>query len=95
MVLDQSTVLFQKGEGYYNLCGFRSKHTNISKWGGVITICVVLDRNGGNVMSYSSSQNSHFEKLKVDFNDKLVANLQRVVPSQEVFQSLSISITNH
>ena len=43
MVLDQSTVTFKKewGAGYYNLCGFRPKHSNISKGDG-ITICVVL-----------------------------------------------------
>ena len=45
---------------------------------------------GGNVMRYSSSQSSHFEKLKVDFIDQLVANLQSRFPSQEVFHSLSI-----
>ena len=37
---------------------------------------VLLDINGGNVMRYSSSQNSHFEKVKVDFIDQLVANFQ-------------------
>ena len=44
MVLDQSTVTFQKGGGggIYNLCGIRPKHSNISKGGGGITICVVL-----------------------------------------------------
>ena len=68
MVLDQSTVTFQKGWGrglqtYYNLCGIRSKHSNISKRGG-ITICVVLDQNHGNVMFY-----------------QLVSNLQSMVPS--------------
>lgn len=45
---------------------------------------------GGNVMRYSSSQSSHFDKLKVDFIDQLVANLQSRFPSQEVFHSLSI-----
>ena len=31
---------------YYNCCGIRPKHSNISKRGvGVITICVVLDKN--------------------------------------------------
>ena len=67
----------------YSNCSdlYRSlKHSNISKRGGgvelfSITICVVLlDKNGGNVMRYSSSQNSHFEKLKVDFIYQLVAN---------------------
>ena len=64
------------------------KHSNISKrvGGGFelvsITICVVLlDKNGGNVMRYSSNQNSHFEKLKVDFIDQLVANFQSMFPS--------------
>lgn len=41
---------------------------------------------GGNIMRYSSSPSSHFEKLKVDFIDQLVANLQSRFPSQEVFQ---------
>jgi methionyl-tRNA synthetase len=31
VVLDQSTVTFQKGWGIYNLCGIRPKHSNISK----------------------------------------------------------------
>ena len=51
---------------YYNLCGIRPKHSNISKKGGGITICVLLDQNGSNVMRYStnsSSQNSQFENL--------------------------------
>ena len=32
---------------YYNCCGIRPKHSNISKrvGEGVITICVVLDQN--------------------------------------------------
>ena len=32
---------------YYNCCGIRPKHSNISKRGGegVITICVVLDQS--------------------------------------------------
>ena len=35
VVLDQSTVMFQKGGGgYYNLCGIRPKHSNVSKGGG-------------------------------------------------------------
>jgi hypothetical protein len=52
VVLDQSTVTFQKGWGrglqtYYNLCGIRSKHSNISKrvGEGVFTICVVFDQS--------------------------------------------------
>ena len=57
MVLDQSTVIFQKKGGYYNLCGIRSKHSNISKKGGGITICVVLDQNHGNVMFYQLVSN--------------------------------------
>ena len=67
MVLDQSTVTFQKGwgRGYYNLCGIRSKHSNISKKGGwSITICVVFDQNSANVMFY-----------------QLVANLQSMFTS--------------
>ena len=67
MVLDQCTVTFQKvwGGDYYNLCGIRSKHSNISKKGeGGITICVVLDQNHGNVMFY-----------------QLVSNLQSMFPS--------------
>ena len=51
---------------YYNLCGTRPKHSNISKKGGGITICVLLDQNGSNVTRYStnsSSQNSQFENL--------------------------------
>ena len=62
-----------------NLCGISPKHSNIFKKGGgwIITICVVLlDINGGNVVRYSSSQNSHFEKVKVDFIDQLVANFR-------------------
>jgi hypothetical protein len=42
---------------------------------------VLLDKNGGNVMRYSSSQNSHFEKVKVDFIDQLVANFRSMFPS--------------
>ena len=50
---------------YYNLCGIRPKHSNISKKeGGGITICVVLDQNRGNVMFY-----------------QLVANLPSMLPS--------------
>jgi hypothetical protein len=61
----------------------------------VITICVVLDQNGGNVMRYSSSQNSQFEKLKLKLIFyELVANLQSMFPSQEVSPNLSIFITN-
>jgi hypothetical protein len=34
---------------YYNCCGIRPKHSNISKrvgdWEGVFTICVVLDQS--------------------------------------------------
>jgi hypothetical protein len=69
VVLDQSTVAFQKGwgGGYYNLCGIRSKYSNISKREG-ITICVVLHQNHGNVMFY-----------------QLVSNLQSMFPSYEVF----------
>ena len=61
----------------------RLNQSNISEKerGGGITICVVLDQNGGNVMRYSSSQNSHFEKLTVDFIDQLVANLYSMFPS--------------
>jgi hypothetical protein len=44
------------GGGYYNLCGIRSKHSNISKKRG-ITICVVLDQNHGNVMFYQLVSN--------------------------------------
>jgi hypothetical protein len=55
---------------------------------------VVLDQNGANVMRYSSSQNSQFEKLKLKLIFyELVANLQSMFPSQEVFHSLSIFIT--
>jgi hypothetical protein len=62
----------------------RLNQSNISekeRGGGGITICVVLDQNGGNVMRHSSSQNSHFEKLTVDFIDQLVANLYSMFPS--------------
>ena len=69
VVLDQSTVTFQKGWGYklITICvvRIRSKHSNISKKGGRgITICVVLDQNHGNVMFY-----------------QLVSNLQSMFPS--------------
>jgi hypothetical protein len=51
---------------YYNCCGIRPKHSNVSKrvGEGVITICVVLDQNHGNVMFY-----------------QLVSNLQSMFPS--------------
>jgi hypothetical protein len=60
MVLDQSTATFQKGWGR-GLLQFvwyliRSKHSNISKRGG-ITICVVIDQNHGNVMFYQLVSN--------------------------------------
>jgi hypothetical protein len=44
---------------YYNCCGIRPKHSNISKRVGeeVITICVVLDQNHGNVMFYQLVSN--------------------------------------
>ena len=43
MVLDQSTVIFQKGGG--------------GGGGGGITICVVLDQHHGNVMFYQLVSN--------------------------------------
>jgi hypothetical protein len=51
------------------LCGIRSKHSNISKKGG-ITICVVLDQNHGNVMFYQlvSNLQSMFQKQKDLYN---------------------------
>ena len=45
---------------------------------------------GGNVLKFTSSQKSRFESLKLEFIDKLVANLHNRFPSQEVFQGLSI-----
>jgi fumarate reductase subunit D len=58
--------LLQYTIGYYNLCGIRSKHSNISKKGG-ITICVVLDQNHGNVMFYQlvSNLQSMFPSVNV------------------------------
>ena len=41
---------------YYNCCGIRRRHSNISKE-VVITICVVLDQNHGNVMFYQLVSN--------------------------------------
>ena len=69
VVLDQSTVTFQKGwgEGVITICVILDQSTVIflkKKWGGGITICVVLDPNHGNVMFY-----------------QLVSNLQSMFPS--------------
>jgi len=64
---------------YYNCCGIRPKHSNISKGlgAGVITICVVLDhstviykicvlldQNCGNVMFYQLVANLLTNKAK-------------------------------
>jgi hypothetical protein len=51
---------------YYNCCGIRPRHSNISKGmvEGVITMCVVLGQNHGNDMFY-----------------QLVSNLQSMFPS--------------
>jgi hypothetical protein len=67
VVLDQSTVTFQKGwgSGVITICVVLDQSTVIfQKGGGGITICVVLDQNRGNVMFY-----------------QLVANLQSMLPS--------------
>ena len=44
VVLDQSTVTFQKGwgRGYLQFVWYKPKHSNISKGEGGITICMVL-----------------------------------------------------
>jgi len=67
VVLDLSTVTFQKGvgDGFITICVvFDQTIVIFQKSGGWFTIWVVLDQNCGNVMFY-----------------QLVANLQSMFPS--------------
>jgi hypothetical protein len=67
VVLDQSTVTFQKvwWRGVITICVVLDQGTVLfQKGGGGVTICVVLDQNHGNVMFY-----------------QLVSNLQSMFPS--------------
>ena len=62
MVLDQSTVTFQKGwgRGLLQFVAVLDQSTVIfQKKGGGITICVVLDQNHGNVRFYQLVSNLH------------------------------------
>jgi hypothetical protein len=70
---------------YYNCCGIRPKHSNISKSVGevVITICVVLDQNtvifkkGGGITICVVLDQNHGNVMFF----QLVSNLQSMFPS--------------
>ena len=70
---------------YYNCCGIRPKHSNISKrvGEGVFTICVVLDQSTGIFQKGGGYYNLCGIEIKIVafMFYQLIVNLQSMFPS--------------